>query len=303
MSSKRIADHFASIHEAVCSISYLLEPEPRSKPGGFALVWPDLNPAPDPLQAPNANITAATKLLKPLIAPSAKSTTPATRTSVYPMLCLPKTLNNELPAIKCLLDRPVRSYTFTAGYFNPHPAVTASLIASCSAPVPASGLIITASPYANGFFGSKGISGMLPAAYTHLSSIFLRAARGKSIQLREWQRGIVGEADGWTYHAKGLWVTLASPPGNASAGGAPGPNATLIGSSNYTTRSYGLDLEVGATVVTNDERLMRKWKREEELLLKYTKLVTEEDLGTDERRASWKVRIAMWIVRIVGGAL
>ena len=78
---------------------------------------------------------------------------------------------------------------------------------------------------------------------------------------------------------------------------------TLIGSSNYTTRSYGLDLEVGALIVTTDEELQRKWKREEEMLGRYTMAVTEEELGTKDRRASWRVRLAMWIVRKVGGAL
>ena len=159
---------------------------------------------------------------------------------------------------------------------------------------------------------------MLPPAYTHLACTFLRAAQGKPIQLREWQRGVVGEKDGWTYHAKGLWVSLPSiSSGDVKAGGwkeipssgaehgeaEAGPNVTLIGSSNYTTRSYGLDLEVGAMVVTSDAKLRQKWARETEVLAKYTAPVTKEELGSKERRASWRVRIAMWIVRAVGGAL
>lgn len=152
---------------------------------------------------------------------------------------------------------------------------------------------------------------MLPAAYTHLAKTFLHAARGKSLQLREWQRGVVGEKDGWTYHAKGVWASLPShplpvegvPAEEAVAMAAAGPSVTLIGSSNYTTRSYSLDLEVGAMVVTSDEALQRKWQQEIEVLGRYTKPVTERELAGEERRASWKVRIAMWIVRAVGGAL
>lgn len=301
-SSTRVTNYFARIHNTVCSISYLLEPSKLS--GGHELVWPKTNKVPDPLLAPKQYITAVTRLLEPFVSPAPRATQPSTQTSVYPLLCFPPTINNELPAIKSLLGRPLQSYIFTAGYFNPHPIVTSSLIA-CSSSMPpfaASGTVLTASPYANGFFGSKGISGMLPAAYTHLSSQFLRAVRGRSIQLREWQRGVVGESGGWTYHAKGLWVTLPSKSENAVLGDV-GPSATLIGSSNYTTRSYGLDLEVGAMVVTSDEALMRKWKREEEKLLKHTKVVTEAELATEERRASWKVKMAMWIVRAVGGAL
>lgn len=320
-SSKRVTDYFARIHDAVCSISFLLQP--RNNPSKFSLEWPTSNPASNPLEAPNRYIEAATSLLLPFVK-SASSLSPATKsTSVYPVLCHPPTINTELPAFTALLAQRIRSYTFTAGYFNPHPIVTSSLLAASSLPISAPGSILTASPYANGFFGSKGISGLLPAAYTHLSLRFLQAAHGKNIQLREWQRGIVGQQGGWTYHAKGLWVTLpadlrretASSTSKHSSSGLStgfdgrdssvpaGPSVTLIGSSNYTTRSYGLDLEVGAMVVTKDEGLMRKLKREEELLMSHTNLIREEDLETKERKAGWRVRVAMWLVKVLGGAL
>lgn len=130
----------------------------------------------------------------------------------------------------------------------------------------------------------------------------------------------MGQKDGWTYHAKGLWVTLQADlrrdgalsgfdqtssdvvAGKDSSAPA-GPSVTVIGSSNYTTRSYGLDLEAGAVVVTRDEGLMRRLKREEELLMSHTELVREEDLQTKERKAGWKVRVAMWLVKVLGGAL
>ena len=140
---------------------------------------------------------------------------------------------------------------------------------------------------------------MLPAAYSYLSLRFLQAARGKDVQLREWQRGMVGQDGGWTYHAKGLWATFPNGSGEVPSG----PSATLLGSSNYTTRSYGLDLEVGALVVTNNGELMRKWKREEEMLLEPSRRVEEGELASEERRADLKTRVAMWIVRLVGGSL
>lgn len=320
--SKRVTDHFARIHDAVCSISFLLQP--RDNPSKFILEWPASNPAPNPLEAPKRYIQASTSLLFPLVKPASFPSTPTTTTSIYPVLCYPSTINTELPAITTLLARRITSYTFTAGYFNPHPSITSSLLAASSLPLTAPGSILTASPYANGFFGSKGISGLLPAAYTHLSLRFLQAARGSNIQLREWQWGVVGQKDGWTYHAKGLWVTLqandlhrdksASSIFNNtlsdvvtghkdSSAPAAGPSVTVVGSSNYTTRSYGLDLEAGAVVVTEDERLMRRLKREEELLMSHTKLVGEGDLQTEERKAGWKVRVAMWLVKVLGGAL
>ncbi|KAL9135296.1 MAG: hypothetical protein Q9175_003518 [Cornicularia normoerica] len=320
-SSKRVADYFARIHDAVCSISFLLQP--RDNPSKFILEWPTSNPAPSPLEAPKGYIEAATSLLIPFMKAASSQPPPTTSTSVYPVMCHPPTINTELPVFTALLARRIGAYTFTAGYFNPHPVITSSLLAASSLPNSAPGSILTASPYANGFFGSKGISGLLPAAYTHLSLRFLQAACGKNIQLREWQRGIVGQQDGWTYHAKGLWVTL---PADLQRETAPntsnktsldpstdlerdysntpaGPSVTLIGSSNYTTRSYGLDLEVGAMVVTKDEGLMQKLKREEELLMSHTNLVKEDDLETKERKAGWKVRIAMWLVKVLGGAL
>ncbi len=295
-SSKRVTDYFATIHHAVCSVSFRLQPS--NSPSRFKLEWPASNPAPNPLDAPKGYIKAATTFLAPLSEPCTSQPVPKTSTSLYPLLCHPPTINTELPAITSLLSRRILSYIFTAGYFNPHPTITSSLLAASSLPTSSSGTILTASPYANGFFGSKGISGMLPAAYTHLSLRFLQAARGKNIQLREWQRGIVGQQDGWTYHAKGLWVTL---PGEADS--QVGPSATLIGSSNYTTRSYGLDLEVGAIVVSSDEGLMRKWKSEEEMLAELSRPVEEEELAGNERRAGWKVRAAMWLVKIAGGSL
>lgn len=319
--SQKVADYFNRIHSAVSSISFLLQPS--DTPSKFNLEWPTSNPAPNPLEAPKRYIEAATSLLLPFVKPASSQSPPTTSTSVYPVTCHPPTINTELPAFTALLARRITSYTFTAGYFNPHPVITSSLLAASSLPILAPGSILTASPYANGFFGSKGISGLLPAAYTHLSLRFLQAARGKNIQLREWQRGIVGQQDGWTYHAKGLWVTLpadlqretASSASNKTSpdlgagfegkdSSAPiGPSVTLIGSSNYTSRSYGLDLEIGAMVVTKDEGLMRKLKREEELLMSHTNPVKEEDLETKERKAGWKVRVAMWLVKVLGGAL
>ncbi|ERF68183.1 hypothetical protein EPUS_05264 [Endocarpon pusillum Z07020] len=222
------------------------------------------------------------------------------------------------------------NWTFTAGYFNIDPEISQLLIES--APESAKTLVrvpeqsthsqppctvITASPWANGFFGSAGISGMLPAAYTLLSRRFLRdvaaAGRESSIHLKEWRRGTVGEPGGWTYHAKGLWVTL--PPTQVASSvsdsenednrfsAVEGPSITLIGSSNYTKRSYSLDLEIGALVVTGDKKLQRKYKEETEWLQQDAVVVTKDDLMKVERRVGLNVRIAMWLVERLGGAL
>lgn len=324
-SAKSVTEHFARIHHAVCSVSFLLLPS-ATDPSSYTLAWPDTNRAPSPLLNPRAYIAAATALLLPLSSPPDNPPPPssASTTSVYALLTHPPTINTELPALRALLSSPLHSYTFTAGYFNPHPHITASLLLASRPPGSCTGTILTASPSANGFYNSAGISGLLPAAYSHLSLVFLRAARGANLQLREWQRGVVGQPGGWTYHAKGLWLTLSSSQASPSSSSSSVPNTqpcpppsppftssptdhhpaiTSIGSSNYTTRSYGLDLEVGALVVTRDPALMAQWERERAALLHRSRPVTEDELGGEERRAGWRVRVAMWIVRVVGGAL
>jgi CDP-diacylglycerol--glycerol-3-phosphate 3-phosphatidyltransferase len=152
---------------------------------------------------------------------------------------------------------------------------------------------------------------MLPAAYTLLAKRFLeatmRAGLDEKTRVLEWKRGMVGKEGGWTYHAKGLWVTLPSasaPAADAKTGGeAAGPSITIIGSSNYTTRAHTLDLEANALVITCDEGLQRKLRREEEWLKEDAKEVGIEEFRRTERRVSVWVRISMWIVGAVGGAL
>lgn len=225
-------------------------------------------------------------------------------TAVYPLSQLSQLLrpdtSTELPAITSILETlssPAMSqsrWLFTAGYFNPAPSLTQLLIDTKSS----SGTVITASPWANGFYGSKGVSGMLPAAYTLLSRRFLervhKAGRSNAITLKEWRDGTVGEPGGWTYHAKGLWVTLP---------GETGPSLTLVGSSNYTKRSYSLDLEVNTLIITHDEGLKRQLAAEQDLLESHAKKVGIDDFAKVDRRVGLKVRIAMWIVSALGGAL
>jgi len=108
--------------------------------------------------------------------------------------------------------------------------------------------IVAASPRANGFFGSKGISGRIPEGYTLLEQRFMRvvkkagrlwnapadSAPGSGVQLSEWEK------DGWTYHAKGIWVS----PSHSSP-----PVLTLFGSTNLNSRSAHIDTELSFIMV------------------------------------------------------
>ncbi|KAK4446603.1 hypothetical protein QBC34DRAFT_331040 [Podospora aff. communis PSN243] len=308
-SSKDITDYYASMHNAVSSLSFNVQPS--DSPSGFDLVWPETNPAISPLSNPKRFVADSTSLLSGLISPRKKPLNTLVEapgekkdTSVYMLAqfsqLLSPDISTELPAVTQVLktlaapEYAQSSWTFTAGYFNPAPSLTKLLISTASQ----NNTVITASPYANGFYNSPGVSGLLPGAYTLLARRFLRAVhhngREGSTVLREWRKGTVNEPGGWTYHAKGLWVTL---PNNSN------PSISVIGSSNYTKRSYSLDLEANALIVTENEELKQRLGDEQRWLMENTTIVTRDDFAKTERRVGLKVRIAMAIVRLVGGAL
>lgn len=342
--SKELTDHYAGIHDAVCDISYDVVPD-ESQKAGFTLQSPLHRGLPDPVWHSKRFKTYAKRLLEPLIHSKARQRIvpnefTSNKTFVYAvtqfdvLLGQPHSLpvldyeiaqytSTEKPAlIKTLTalakDPKLRNtkWTFTAGYFNIDPDICEHLLLAAPQ-MQSSGqskggegpcTVITASPWANGFYGSPGVSGMLPAAYTLLSRRFLRdvakAGKENAIQLKEWRKGTVGQPGGFTYHAKGIWATL--PPQLTSSGQLVeevGPSITLIGSSNYTKRSYSLDLEVGALVLTGDEELKRKLRAEVEWLERDASVTTKDDLMKVDRRVGARVRAALWLVERLGGAL
>lgn len=309
-SSAEITDYFWRIHQAVGSFSFLVEPSAKQE-SGFGLSWPKSNGAASPLEHPHSFVEQATAVLAPLISPKAPSTSLAAAgskelqdTRVYMLAQMSQLLkpdtSTELPAITHVLrtlslsEYARSSWTFTAGYFNPAPSLTKLLLATESH----GNVVITAAPEANGFYKSPGVSGLLPSAYTLLARRFVHAAhhsqRQESITLKEWRKGTVGEPGGWTYHAKGLWVTL---PGEEQ------PAISIVGSSNYTKRSYSLDLEVGGLIVTRDPDLKARLGEEQQWLQEHAAKMTRDDFARLERRVGLKVRVAMWIVQLLGGQL
>jgi len=150
--------------------------------------------------------------------------------------------------------------------------------------------IIAASPMANGFYGSRGLSGRIPDGYTLLEQRFMRAVNatgrnwssdsGKGVQLNEWAR------KGWTYHAKGIW--LSPTPHSA-------PILTLFGSTNLNSRSSHLDTELSFVMMTSSYAL-RKRLQEEVLALRQWAMPWKGR----ERQVPWSTKI---ITHIVGGML
>ncbi|WKY10550.1 hypothetical protein Q1695_002707 [Nippostrongylus brasiliensis] len=118
--------------------------------------------------------------------------------------------------------------------------------------------IITAAPMANGFFGAAGLSGYIPSMYSWVSHnvLLLKEKYGRSgVKLYEYYR------DGWTFHAKGLWVDT------------PGQTATLVGSSNYGYRSVHRDLEAQVLLVTSNELLCAQLKEERTRLFEHASIL------------------------------
>lgn len=318
-SSAEVTEHFWRVHKAVGEFSFLVTAS--TDRAGFELSWPETNSAPSPLDDPAAFVKSTTSTLRPLICPPPATAAATAKpefadTRVYLLGQMSQVMSpdasTELPAMTHVLrtlSSPAykgSSWTFTAGYFNPDPALTNLLLSTASSTSPdgsnstgrKANTVITAAPEANGFYKSPGVSGMLPEAYTLLARRFLDAVRSADraadISLREWRRGTVGQPGGWSYHAKGLWVTLP---------GEPHPSLSVVGSSNYTRRSYSLDLEAGALVLTRDEGLKRRLGEERDWLAEHAREVGRDDFAANDRRVGLKVRIAMWIVSIVGGAL
>lgn len=304
-SSPEVTDYFWKIHKGATSFSFLVEPS-QTDQAGFTLTWPEANTAPSPLEDPDAFVKSTTKTVQGLIERKEQpSVTDTKDTRVYMLSQMSQIMkpdhSTELPVLTHILKTLAApaykgaSWTFTAGYFNPAPSLTKLLLnTACEK----NNVVITAAPEANGFYGSKGVSGMLPPAYTLLARQFLKTVHRKGkhdgITLKEWRKGTVGEPGAWTYHAKGLWITM---PGDI------GPSVSIIGSSNYTKRSYSLDLEVGALIVTKNEKLKQHLGNEQLWLQDHAKNVGLDDFAKNDRRVGLKVRIAMWIVQLVGGAL
>nr|XP_039273700.1 CDP-diacylglycerol--glycerol-3-phosphate 3-phosphatidyltransferase, mitochondrial-like [Styela clava] len=150
--------------------------------------------------------------------------------------------------------------SFTTGYFNVTDKYCYEVVNNA-----ANYNILLSSPEANGFFGSKGFSGYIPAVYIHLCKKFSKKVaaynRKEDISLWEYIR------DGWTFHGKGMFCYL---PGEKL------PSMSLIGSPNFGLRSVSRDLEAQVVVVTKNPKLQQRLHDEQNYLMKHTRKITSE---------------------------
>ncbi|KAF5341669.1 hypothetical protein D9611_001998 [Ephemerocybe angulata] len=137
----------------------------------------------------------------------------------------------------------------TSGYFSLYQPYQSMILSSPNVDC----RIVAASPKANGFYGSAGLSGRIPEGYTLYEQRFIHAVKkagrlwkavpdspigGQGVLLSEWSK------PGWTYHAKGIWLS----PDSSSP-----PILTLFGSTNLNARSAHLDTELSFLMVLPSE--------------------------------------------------
>ncbi|AET37526.1 CDP-diacylglycerol--glycerol-3-phosphate 3-phosphatidyltransferase Ecym_1287 [Eremothecium cymbalariae DBVPG len=298
--SKAFTDYYFKLHQLVSNFSY--QAKYFINPEKYLLLWPKSNITVEPSVDNSKFLTQTSKLLTKFLNEDHSQLIDKSPENLkrYPTVVYPisqftplfkKSNDNstEKPSILALLsslNSPSNRWTITAGYFNILPEIEEKLLSSPSN----TGTVITASPCANGFYKSKGISNYLPDAYLYLSKKFLEGIHsyGKSdtISLYEWKKGIVNTPGGWSYHAKGIWVS-------GDTEDDPRPVVTVIGSSNYTKRAYSLDLETNVIAVTEDEELKNIMQHEVENLMSNTRKLALEDFSTDSaRHVSTRVKVA-----------
>ena len=143
-----------------------------------------------------------------------------------------------------------------SGYLNFTDAYIGSLAAS-----DAQISVAVASLKANGFYGSPGLSGILPIAYKILEHrCWNKINSGRLKTSRNLLCILEYERRNWTFHGKGMWYA----PKHSKF-----PSACLIGSPNYGWRSVDFDMESQVLIHTTCKSLQRKMHREWKLLEKF----------------------------------
>ncbi|ORY90148.1 hypothetical protein BCR35DRAFT_287375 [Leucosporidium creatinivorum] len=334
-----LADYFQSLLRTVASYSFrALATDTTTSHPALSIVWPSSNPTPSFLDTPTSipdlkahahqafNSLTTEWALKPLhqlsspLPPSIPYSPISHDTSLRPLLQMGTfNITQETDLVVPSIFRMANSLAtapggwkttvdWTSGYFSVRERYREFVLAA-----KANVRIMAASPEANGFTGSRGVSKYIPPAYTHLMKVFYeqanqRAARRRRethIELREWKR------EGWTYHAKGIWLAPShtSPvryrPDFSTLADANDldeelalsrplpPYLTLIGSSNYGNRSAQRDLEANLLVTTDAKPLQQQLGRELNEIRRYaTDVVNDRLFERKGRKVPWGVKVA-----------
>eukprot|EP00850_Spirogloea_muscicola_P023193 SM000336S12816 [mRNA] locus=s336:98261:99673:- [translate_table: standard] len=325
-----LAAHVAALVDAVSCFSYRLVPDgtllaPGASAGlGPSSSWARLR---EGVRAALEQATAPDRTFHPVLAGAAAAQQPAASPGAVPAReadtwAVPAVQMGSLGlrqdqecTVELLRRVPPSSHVlFSSAYFN----LTADLEAALLGVATSSTVdILTASPSvsprhqkppriplyeacqhaaipgfeeANGFYGSRGPSGLIPAAYSFLEQRFLCKAMASNIvrnddedDLRSGLQMLEYKQPGWTFHAKGLWVS--STKGEA-------PYVTAIGSPNYGYRSQERDLEAQFTLVTSNPSLQAALREEMDNVRMHSHVVHLEELKQADRSASLPLQVA-----------
>ena len=151
--------------------------------------------------------------------------------------------------------------------------------------------VLTSSMESNGFYGSHGMSGNIPLAYSLLEQRLWSkicnpiTANNKELTnrvLREYHR------EGHEFHAKGIfWQPVHSTD----------PMVVTIGSSNFGVRSMTRDLECQAFIVTRNIKLKEMFFNEWMSLIAHSTIVKPEHFAMPGRRSTYLGNLAVRMVR------
>ena len=122
-------------------------------------------------------------------------------------------------------------------------------------------------------------------------------ARGMDVSCQRFVRARNGTARCFLklifpYSPSGIWLSPAGPKGSSTP---QKPCATFIGSSNLSTRSMKLDLELSNIILTTSNELRTKMAAELGNIRSHSKRVGEETWKLPERRVSLYARILMML--------
>ncbi|KAJ7679191.1 hypothetical protein DFH06DRAFT_1165957 [Mycena polygramma] len=281
--------------KTVSTFSFKLQPPSRRslgahsfRDGDYDISWP--LPETHPHNIHNTAESALTALQK-----TYRRTTPEcsdSKITLFPLIQAGQfNIRDEENSLKMLFEhldaqsnstRPLLD--LTSGYFGLYKEYQNLILQSSNIDC----RIVASSPRANGFYGSRGVSGRIPEGYTLLEQRFMnavkRAGRESSVQLNEWER------EGWTYHAKGIWLSEAA--------GSP-PVLTLFGSTNLNSRSAHIDTELSFLMLVPEgpaaDPLRRQLSEEVDALRAHS---------TPWKGANRRVRLGTKVlVSLVGGML
>ena len=167
------------------------------------------------------------------------------------------------------------SIRLASAYLNPTPSLMSALAHNHGDVT-----FLTASPSSHGFSPKPGVKrrgDWVPQAFQHISYQLNKNRRNNTDRLLWYTR------DGWTFHAKGIWIF--SPEGHLVA--------ATVGSGNYGYRSYQRDMESNCLLVfpktdsALQRALMDEWDRFEHY--------THKPIFSEQ--APWRIRAALPLMK------